>query len=96
MRNPTQKRESLIDVVVDICKEKLRKKIKNKIDNGVNPYSAYDQVVKKFKLDELVILTYDIEAEKANLSESLDLMPKEIEKMRDRIEKNLLEALTTS
>ncbi|MFX1274761.1 MAG: hypothetical protein ACFFBP_09435 [Promethearchaeota archaeon] len=86
-----KKRENVKNKVVEICHNKILNKIQNKIENGLNPFEAYDQVFESFELEEEIILLYELEAEKANLIEELEIKPEEITEIKKKIEKNILD-----
>ena len=74
---------------IEILKEKLLRKIQKEIDEGMDPLNAYEKVLKGYELEEEIIISYEIEAEKAGLTNSLDLKPREIKFLKDWLEKSL-------
>lgn len=83
--NNKQKKEEVKNSVVIKCENKVSRDIQKRIDQGVYPLDAYDEMLKKFDFEEDIILFYDIEAEKADLSKDLTLYPLEIKQIEDQI-----------
>ncbi len=81
--------EDIKKSTIEILQEKLLRKIQKEIDKGMDPLSAYEQALKGYELQEEIIITYEIEAEKAALTNSLDLKSSEIKYLEDRLKKSL-------
>ncbi len=83
-------KEEIINSTITILCEKSWNKIQKKIAEGMDSISAYDEVLKSYTLEEEIILTYEIEVEKAGFTKNLDLKPEEIKEMKDKIKRDLL------
>ncbi|MFW9865406.1 MAG: hypothetical protein ACFFEN_04835 [Candidatus Thorarchaeota archaeon] len=53
----------------------------------MDSFSAYDEVLKRYELEEEIIITYEIEAEKAGFTKNYDLSYNEINELKNRVTK---------
>ncbi len=81
--------EDIKKSTIEILQEKLLRKIQKEIDKGMDPLNAYEQALEGYELEEEIIITYEIEAEKAGLTNSLDLKSREIKYLEDQLKKSL-------
>ncbi|MFX1321397.1 MAG: hypothetical protein ACFFAQ_07110 [Promethearchaeota archaeon] len=82
-------RKDIEKSTIKILKEKLSNNIQKEIDKGLDPLSAYEQVLKRYELEQEIIIIYENEAEKAGSTKNLDLKFEEIKFLKDKLKEDL-------
>lgn len=57
------------------------------------PFDAYNKVINDYKMEEEIILRYEIEAEKMKSINELNIKPKEIETIKKKIKNRLFNVI---
>ena len=55
----------------------------------MDPLTAYEKILKKYEIEEEIIITYEIQADKLGLTKNHDLRSEEIQALKDTLEEDL-------
>ncbi|MFX1364020.1 MAG: hypothetical protein ACFFCE_14710 [Promethearchaeota archaeon] len=77
------------DTIIKKCEIELSNKINKLIKKGFSVFDAIDEAFKEYKLDEEIIIKYEIEMVKKDNNDNKDLKiaPEQIDKLLDEIRK---------
>jgi len=86
-------RNKIKKIIVKEILNELLDKINNRIEKGTNSFDAYNSVIDNYEMEEEITLKYEIEAEKMNFIDDIDIKPEEVEKIKKIIEKKLFNSI---
>ncbi|MFX1395243.1 MAG: hypothetical protein ACFFAH_16990 [Promethearchaeota archaeon] len=76
-------------MVINWCENELSDRINKEIKKGLTVFEAIDKAFEEYKLEEEIILKYELAVEKKNNnnSKNLDLTYKQIKNFKEKIKK---------